>query len=56
MPVIVFFSAVISVMYYIGLMQFVIRNIARFIAVCLRTTATESLTTAANIFIGQVRV
>lgn len=53
LTVIVFFSASISVLYYLGVMQFVIRNIARFLAFCLGTSPTESLNAAGNIFIGQ---
>ncbi|KAL4221927.1 hypothetical protein ACF0H5_017979 [Mactra antiquata] len=53
LTVIIFFSAVISVLYYLGVMQFVICYIARFLAWCLDTSPTESLNAAANIFIGQ---
>lgn len=35
-------------------MQFVIRNIAKFLAFCLGTAPTESLNAAGNIFLGQV--
>lgn len=53
LTVIVFFSAIISVLYYLGVMQFVIRHLARFLAFCLGTSPTESLNAAGNIFIGQ---
>ncbi|XP_060603523.1 solute carrier family 28 member 3-like isoform X1 [Ruditapes philippinarum] len=53
LTVIVFFSAMISVLYYLGVMQFVIRHLARFLAFCLGTSPTESLNAAGNIFIGQ---
>lgn len=53
LTVIVFFSAIISVLYYLGVMQFIIRNLARFLAFCLGTSPTESLNAAGNIFIGQ---
>ncbi|KAH3721345.1 hypothetical protein DPMN_064267 [Dreissena polymorpha] len=53
LTVITFFSSIISMLYYLGAMQFVIRNIARFLAFCLGTSPTESLNAAANIFIGQ---
>lgn len=54
LTVIVFFSSFISVLYYLGVMQFLIRNIARFMAAVMGTSPAESLNAAGNIFIGQV--
>lgn len=48
-----FFSSFISVLYYLGVMQFLIRNIARFMAAVMGTSPAESLNAAGNIFIGQ---
>lgn len=56
LPVIVFFSCAISVLYYVGAMQVVIGKIAWVMRVSLGTSAPESLCAAGNIFIGQVRV
>ncbi|KAK7087825.1 solute carrier family 28 member 3-like [Littorina saxatilis] len=53
LPVVVFFSTFVSVMYYVGFMQFIIRNLGRFLAFCLGTSPAESLNAAGNIFIGQ---
>ena len=53
---IIFFSSAVSVLYYWGVMQFIIRYIARFLAWCLGTSPTESLNAAGNIFIGQVSI
>jgi pyrimidine nucleoside transport protein len=53
LPTVIFFSCVISVLYYIGAMQLVIRNIAWVMQVVMGTTAGESLNAAANIFVGQ---
>ncbi|XP_060066328.1 solute carrier family 28 member 3-like [Ylistrum balloti] len=53
LPVIVFFSTSVYVLYYLGVMQFIIRNIARFLAYALGTSPTESLNAAGNIFLGQ---
>ncbi|KAL5007825.1 hypothetical protein ScPMuIL_016631 [Solemya velum] len=53
LPVVIYFSTAISILYYIGVMQFIIRNIARFMAKLLGTSAAESLNAAGNIFIGQ---
>ena len=53
LPTVVFFSCIISVLYYLGAMQLVIRNIAWVMQVVMGTTAGESLNAAANIFVGQ---
>ncbi|XP_048754848.2 solute carrier family 28 member 3-like [Ostrea edulis] len=53
LTVIVFFSSFISVLYYLGVMQFIIRHIARFMATVMGTSPAESLNAAGNIFIGQ---
>nr|XP_022310289.1 solute carrier family 28 member 3-like isoform X2 [Crassostrea virginica] len=53
LPVIVFFSCAISVLYYVGAMQVVISKIAWVMRVSLGTSAPESLCAAGNIFIGQ---
>ncbi|XP_041366880.1 solute carrier family 28 member 3-like [Gigantopelta aegis] len=54
MPVVTFFSAVISILYYLGVMQAIVGVIGRFLGFCLGTTPVESLTAAGNIFIGMV--
>ena len=56
LTVIIFFSSAVSVLYYWGVMQFIIKYISRFLAWCLGTSPTESLNAAGNIFIGQVCV
>lgn len=53
LPVIVFFSALISILYYIGIMSWVIRGIGGFLQRFLKTSRPESMSAAANIFIGQ---
>ncbi|XP_060086045.1 solute carrier family 28 member 3-like [Ylistrum balloti] len=52
LTVVVFFSTTVSVLYYLGAMQFIICKIARLMASTLGTSPTESLNAAANIFIG----
>ncbi|GFO44649.1 sodium/nucleoside cotransporter [Plakobranchus ocellatus] len=52
MPVVTFFSTVISVLYYLGVMQAIIKVIGRFLSFCLGTTPAESLNAAGNIFIA----
>jgi CNT family concentrative nucleoside transporter len=53
LPVIVFFSALISVLYYVGVMSFVIKIIGGFLQWALKTSRSESMSAAANIFVGQ---
>ncbi|XP_004432081.1 PREDICTED: sodium/nucleoside cotransporter 1 [Ceratotherium simum simum] len=52
-PIIIFFSCVMSVLYYVGLMQWVILKIAWLMQVTMGTTATETLSVAGNIFVSQ---
>lgn len=52
MPMVVFFSSVTSVLYYLGVLQAIVNVIGRFLAACLGTTPAESLVAAANIFMG----
>ncbi|NXC38563.1 S28A1 protein, partial [Penelope pileata] len=53
LPIIVFFSCVMSVLYYLGAMQWVILKISWVLQVSLGTTPTETLSVAGNIFVGQ---
>ncbi|XP_076472620.1 solute carrier family 28 member 3-like isoform X3 [Babylonia areolata] len=52
MPMIVFFSSVMSVLYYLGVMQKIVSVLGRFLGFCLGTTPAESLCAAFNIFMG----
>ncbi|XWN53229.1 NupC/NupG family nucleoside CNT transporter [Anoxybacillus flavithermus] len=53
LPVVIFFSALISVLYYLGVMQWVIKMIGGPLAKLLGTSKAESMSAAANIFVGQ---
>ena len=53
LPVIVFFSSLIAVLYYLGIMQLVIRVLGGGLQKLLGTSRTESLSATANIFVGQ---
>jgi len=53
LPIIIFFSAVMSILYYLGIMQVIIGVLARFMSWALRVSGAESLAMAANIFVGQ---
>ncbi|XP_004852897.1 sodium/nucleoside cotransporter 1 isoform X5 [Heterocephalus glaber] len=54
LPIIVFFSCVMSVLYYMGLMQWVILKISWLMQITMGTTATETLSVAGNIFVSQI--
>ena len=53
LPVVIFFSALISVLYYLGVMQWVIKMIGGPLSKLLGTSKAESMSAAANIFVGQ---
>ncbi|MCA1921302.1 NupC/NupG family nucleoside CNT transporter [Buttiauxella noackiae] len=53
LPIIVFFSSLIAVLYYLGIMQLVIRILGGGLRKVLKTSRTESLSATANIFVGQ---
>ncbi len=53
LPVIIFFSALISVLYYLGIMQWVINLLGGALRFILGTSRAESLSATANIFVGQ---
>lgn len=53
LPTIVFVSALTSILYYLGVMQLVVKSVARVMQWTLGTSAAETLSTSANIFVGQ---
>ncbi|MDU8924573.1 NupC/NupG family nucleoside CNT transporter [Pasteurellaceae bacterium LIM206] len=53
LPAIIFFSALISLLYYIGIMQWIIKIIGGALQKLLGTSKSESMSAAANIFVGQ---
>lgn len=53
LPVIVFFSSLIAVLYYLGIMGWVIRFIGGALQKLLNTSRPESMSATANIFVGQ---
>ncbi|CAB3989736.1 Solute carrier family 28 member 3 [Paramuricea clavata] len=53
LPVIIFFSSAISVLYYLRIMPVVITKIAWLMHVTMKTSGSESLNAAGNIFVGQ---
>ena len=53
LPMIVFFSALMSVLYHLRIMQLIVRVVGGALRFVIGTRAVESLNAAANIFIGQ---
>lgn len=53
LPIIIFFSSLTAVLYYLGIMQWVIRILGGALQKALGTSRTESLSATANIFVGQ---
>lgn len=53
LPVIIFFASLISVLYYLGIMQLIIKWVGGAIQKLTGITKVESLGAAANIFVGQ---
>ncbi|HEX5661581.1 MAG TPA: nucleoside transporter C-terminal domain-containing protein [Polyangiales bacterium] len=53
LPTIVFFSALMSLAYHVGLMPWVVRQLGRLLSRALGVSGVESLSTVADIFVGQ---
>jgi len=53
LPVIIFFASLISILYYLGIMQYIIRWIGGGLQKITGISKVESLCAAANIFVGQ---
>ena len=53
LPTIIFFSALMSVLYYLNVMQVVVKGIAWVMQKTLRTSGAETLSASGNIFLGQ---
>ncbi len=53
LPSVIFFSALSSVLYYFGILQFIVKGMAYVMKRVLGISGSESVAAAANIFIGQ---
>ncbi|MEN0110600.1 MAG: nucleoside transporter C-terminal domain-containing protein, partial [Planctomycetota bacterium] len=53
LPTIIFFSAFMSIFYHLGVMQWIVGLMARVMQKTLGTSGAETLSAAANIFVGQ---
>uniref|UniRef100_A0A8C7XPZ7 Sodium/nucleoside cotransporter n=1 Tax=Oryzias sinensis TaxID=183150 RepID=A0A8C7XPZ7_9TELE len=53
LPIVVFFSSVMSILYFLGIMQWLILKISWVMEITMGTSPTETLSVAGNIFVGQ---
>ena len=53
LPTLIFFSSLIAVLYHIGIMQFIVKWIARLMQKSMGTSGSETLCVSGNIFVGQ---
>jgi CNT family concentrative nucleoside transporter len=53
LPIIIFFSALMSVLYHLRIMEWVVKLVGGFLHRVIGTGAVESMNAAANIFVGQ---
>ena len=53
LPTIIFISAFFTVLYYFGVLQFIVWVMARVMMYALRTSGAETLAATANVFMGQ---
>ncbi len=51
-PTIIFFSALIAILYYFGIMPLIIRSFAYVFTKLMRISGAESLVAASNVFVG----
>ena len=53
LPTVIFFSALTSVLFYLGIIQQVVKGLAWLLSKLLQVSGAESLSVAGNIFLGQ---
>ncbi|MDJ0916884.1 MAG: NupC/NupG family nucleoside CNT transporter [Woeseiaceae bacterium] len=53
LPIVIFFSALMSVMYHLRIMEYLVRIVGGFLHRVIGTGTVESMNAAANIFVGQ---
>merc|ERR1711920_1152349 len=53
LPTIIFFSSFVSAMYYLGVMQVIVRVLALFLKKVIGTSLVQSVNAAGNMFLGQ---
>lgn len=53
LPTLIFFSSLITVLYHLGIMQFLVKNTAKIMQKTMGTSGSETLCVSGNIFVGQ---
>jgi len=53
-PTIIFVSSLVSISYYLGIMQRLVQVVAKVVAVLMGASGGEALSNAASVFVGQV--
>jgi nucleoside permease NupC len=53
MPVIIYFGAMINMLYYFGIIQYFILKVSWIVNILMGTSPTESVNATANIFLGK---
>jgi len=53
LPTIIFFSSLMTVLYHLGIMQWLVRGVAWIMQKTMKTSGAETLSAAGNIFVGQ---
>ena len=53
LPTIIFFSSLMTILYYLGIMQWIVRGVAWLMQRTLKTSGAETTSAAGNIFVGQ---
>ena len=53
LPTIIFVSSFFTVLYYFGVLQFIVKMFAKGMMLFMRTSGAETLSAAANVFMGQ---
>ena len=53
LPTIIFFSSLMAVLYHLGMVQFIVKGMAWVMMKTMGTSGAESLSSAANVFVGQ---
>ncbi len=53
LPTLIFFSSLIAILYHFGIIQFIVKWVARAMQKTMKTSGSETLSVSANIFVGQ---
>lgn len=53
LPTIIFVASLFSILYYLGIMQLIVKGMARLMMWTMRTSGAESLSVGASVFMGQ---